>query len=121
MDSNPYGCVCVGRWEANCLPPARVTGSPTHLPPPSPAVFTSSAAAVMPSPFAVGYGTTKAALTEFATSLAVEGRAKGIDVCVFHPSPVNSRFLQVWGAWGGGLPETLVGSNPPPHHPFPYC
>eukprot|EP00667_Euglena_gracilis_P017205 EG_transcript_18103 len=60
-------------------------------------VFTSSAAAVMPSPFAVGYGTTKAALTEFATSLAVEGRAKGIDVCVFHPSPVNSRFLQ-----GGG-------------------
>eukprot|EP00669_Euglena_mutabilis_P011822 TRINITY_DN6430_c0_g1_i1.p2 TRINITY_DN6430_c0_g1~~TRINITY_DN6430_c0_g1_i1.p2 ORF type:complete len:317 (+),score=130.08 TRINITY_DN6430_c0_g1_i1:23-952(+) len=60
-------------------------------------VFTSSAAAVMPSPFAVGYGLTKAALTEMATSLAVEARAKGVDVCVFHPSPVNSRFLQ-----GGG-------------------
>mmetsp|Transcript_10396 Transcript_10396/g.20409 ORF Transcript_10396/g.20409 Transcript_10396/m.20409 type:complete len:311 (-) Transcript_10396:184-1116(-) len=54
--------------------------------------FTSSPAGCIPNPFAVMYGSTKAFLTEFAVSLAPELRSKGIDVCVVHPSPVNSLF-----------------------------
>jgi len=55
-------------------------------------VFTSSVVAYMPSPFSVTYGATKAYLSSFASSLAIENRAKGIDVCCIHPSPVASRF-----------------------------
>jgi short-subunit dehydrogenase len=54
--------------------------------------FTSSPAGFMPSPFSCLYGATKAMLTHFATSLAGEVRADGIDVCVLHPSPVNTAF-----------------------------
>ncbi len=54
--------------------------------------FTSSPAGFMPSPFSVLYGSTKAMLTHFATSLAGEVRVDGIDVCVIHPSPVNTAF-----------------------------
>ena len=60
-------------------------------------VFTSSSASYIPNPFAVMYGTTKAAVSAFAASLAVEGRARGIHVHAIHPSPVNSRFSS-----GGG-------------------
>uniref|UniRef100_A0A7S3BKG4 Uncharacterized protein n=1 Tax=Haptolina ericina TaxID=156174 RepID=A0A7S3BKG4_9EUKA len=60
-------------------------------------VFTSSSASYIPNPFAVLYGTTKAAVSAFAASLAVEGRARGIHVHAIHPSPVNSRFSS-----GGG-------------------
>jgi len=60
-------------------------------------VFTSSAAAFMPNPFAAMYGCTKAGVSEFAASLAVEGKDRGIDVHAVHPSPVNSRFTA-----GGG-------------------
>lgn len=55
-------------------------------------VFTSSAAAVIPSPFSVMYAATKAFLSAFGASLAPEVRAAGIDVLVVHPSPVASRF-----------------------------
>lgn len=60
-------------------------------------VFTSSSAGFIPNPFAVMYGCTKAGVSELAASLAVEGKARGIDVHSVHPSPVNSRFTS-----GGG-------------------
>mmetsp|Transcript_7108 Transcript_7108/g.11201 ORF Transcript_7108/g.11201 Transcript_7108/m.11201 type:complete len:134 (+) Transcript_7108:588-989(+) len=53
--------------------------------------FTSSPAGLIPNPFAVLYGSTKAFLTEFAVSLAPEVRYAGVDVCVVHPSPVGHR------------------------------
>lgn len=56
-------------------------------------VFTSSASAFIPNPFAICYGATKAFMSQFAASIAVELQAgKGIDVCVVHPSPVASNF-----------------------------
>lgn len=55
-------------------------------------VYTSSAAALMPSPFSVLYAATKSFLSSFGASLAAEVKSKGIDVCVVHPSPVASRF-----------------------------
>merc|ERR1712039_291629 len=60
-------------------------------------VFTSSSAGFIPNPFAIMYGCTKAGVSELAASLAVEGKARGIDVHAVHPSPVNSRFTA-----GGG-------------------
>ena len=56
-------------------------------------VFTSSVSGYIPNPFAVMYGATKAFVTEFAASLAVEVRNHGIDVVAVHPSPVNSGFF----------------------------
>ncbi|KAH8093022.1 3-oxo-behenoyl-CoA reductase [Aureococcus anophagefferens] len=55
-------------------------------------VFTSSASAYIPNPFAIIYGATKAFMSQFAASIAVELQCKGIDVCVIHPSPVASNF-----------------------------
>lgn len=55
-------------------------------------VFTSSAAACQPCPFSSLYGATKAFISSFGASIAVELRCRGIDVCVVHPSPVASRF-----------------------------
>jgi short-subunit dehydrogenase len=55
-------------------------------------VFTSSVAGYIPSPFTVMYGATKAFVSQFAASLAVEVRSLGIDVTAVHPSPVNSNF-----------------------------
>lgn len=55
-------------------------------------VFTSSASAFIPNPFAIIYGATKAFMSQFAASIAVELQCKGIDVCVVHPSPVASHF-----------------------------
>ena len=55
-------------------------------------VFTGSPASFLPSPFSVMYGSTKAFVTEFASSLSCEVRADGIDVSVVHPSPVGTRF-----------------------------
>uniref|UniRef100_A0A7S0YGV5 Uncharacterized protein n=1 Tax=Polytomella parva TaxID=51329 RepID=A0A7S0YGV5_9CHLO len=57
-------------------------------------VYTSSAAAAMPSPFSVQYAATKSFLSVFGASLAPEVKPFGIDILVFHPSPVggNSRF-----------------------------
>ena len=54
--------------------------------------FTSSPASCLPSPFSCLYGSTKAFLTHFATSLAGEVRQDGIDICVLHPSPVATSF-----------------------------
>ena len=55
-------------------------------------VYTASAAGYIPNPFAVMYGATKAFLMQFAASLAVEVKGKGIDVLSVQPSPVASRF-----------------------------
>lgn len=55
-------------------------------------VYTSSVSGYIPNPFAVMYGTTKSGLSQFASSLAVEVMTKGIDVLVWHPSPVASNF-----------------------------
>jgi hypothetical protein len=55
-------------------------------------VFTSSAAACQPCPFSCMYGATKAFVSSFGASLAVEVKTRGIDVTVVHPSPVASRF-----------------------------
>jgi NAD(P)-dependent dehydrogenase (short-subunit alcohol dehydrogenase family) len=54
-------------------------------------VFTSSAAAAIASPFTALYAATKSFLSTFGASLAVEVRHRGIDVLVFHPSPVATR------------------------------
>ena len=55
-------------------------------------VFTSSASAYIPNPFAVIYGASKAFLSQFAASIAVELKPVNIDVLVVHPSPVASNF-----------------------------
>jgi len=54
--------------------------------------FTSSAAALMPSPLSIQYAATKCFLSSFASSLATEVTSKGIDVLAVHPSPVASNF-----------------------------
>ncbi|MEW5298338.1 MAG: hypothetical protein WDW38_000928 [Sanguina aurantia] len=55
-------------------------------------VFTSSAAACMPCPFSAQYGATKSFISVFGASLAPEVKPMGIDVLVFHPSPVATKF-----------------------------
>ncbi|QDZ22034.1 short chain dehydrogenase [Chloropicon primus] len=55
-------------------------------------VYTSSAAACMPSPFTALYSATKSFISAFAAGLAAEVKSKGVDVCVVHPSPVATRF-----------------------------
>lgn len=65
-------------------------------------VFTSSASAVLPSPFAVTYASTKAFVSMFAASLGPEVRSRGIDVLAVHPSPVASRFYDA--ASGAAIP-----------------
>lgn len=54
--------------------------------------FTSSPAWMLPSPTAAMYAGTKAFVSHFAGSLACELKSEGIDVCVVHPSPVQTRF-----------------------------
>jgi NAD(P)-dependent dehydrogenase (short-subunit alcohol dehydrogenase family) len=56
-------------------------------------IFTSSVSGYIPNPFAVMYGATKAFVTQFAASLAIEVRNSGIDVLAVHPSPVSSNFF----------------------------
>lgn len=68
-------------------------------------VYTSSASAVLPSPFAVTYASTKAFLSMFAISLAPEVKWMGIDVCAVHPSPVASNFYD--GAAKIGMMEAF--------------
>eukprot|EP00955_Chlamydomonas_euryale_P036429 350435-Chlamydomonas_euryale.AAC.9 len=65
-------------------------------------VFTSSAAAAMPSPFSVQYAATKSFVSAFGASLAPEVRPSGIDVLVFHPSPVASRYGAMPAQFGAG-------------------
>jgi short-subunit dehydrogenase len=57
-------------------------------------VFTSSPSGYIPNPFAVMYGATKAFVSQFAASLAIEVRNNGIDVLAVHPSPVSSHFFE---------------------------
>jgi len=80
--------------------------------------FTSSPAWMLPSPTAAMYAGTKAFVTHFGVSLACELKSDGIDVCIAHPSPVQSRF---YDNAGSGVevnffkstakgPEVLVGT-----------
>ena len=62
-------------------------------------VFTSSAAACIVSPFTSMYAATKSFISSFGAALAVEVRHHGIDVLVFHPSPVNSRWVPPSCVW----------------------
>ncbi|CAD7701950.1 unnamed protein product, partial [Ostreobium quekettii] len=55
-------------------------------------VLTSSPAAVLPGPFSVLYASTKAFVSSFGASLAGEVKSRGIDLLVFHPSPVATNF-----------------------------
>jgi short-subunit dehydrogenase len=57
-------------------------------------IFTSSVSGYIPNPFAVMYGATKAFVSQFAASLAIEVRNNGIDVLAVHPSPVASNFFE---------------------------
>lgn len=52
----------------------------------------SSAAHFMPAPFASMYAATKAFMSHFATSLAIEAEAYGIDICVIHPSYTHTNL-----------------------------
>lgn len=56
--------------------------------------FTSSPAGFMACPFSSMYGSTKAFITEFCISLAPEVKGDGIEVCVVHPSPIDSNFYE---------------------------
>lgn len=56
--------------------------------------FTSSSGGYLPSPFTTCYSATKAFVSRFATSLAVEAGPQGVDVVAVHPSPVRSSFLE---------------------------
>jgi len=56
--------------------------------------FTSSPAGLNASPTVCMYGSTKAWMTSFASSLASEVRSQGVDVLVVHPSPVDTAFYR---------------------------
>jgi short-subunit dehydrogenase len=80
--------------------------------------FTSSPAWMLPSPTAAMYAGTKAFVTHFGVSLAAELKSDGIDVCIAHPSPVQSNFYDNAGD-GAEVnffkstakgPEVLVGT-----------
>ena len=48
-------------------------------------IFTSSSSWFLPAPFACLYGATKAFVSSFAISLAIEAEEHKIDVCLVHP------------------------------------
>jgi len=80
--------------------------------------YTSSPAWMIPSPTAAMYVGTKSFVTHFAVSLAAELKSDGIDVCVAHPSPVQSRFYDNAGDGAevnffkntAKTPDVLVGT-----------
>ena len=55
-------------------------------------LYTSSMVGFMPDPIYVMYGATKAFITQFAASLAIEVRNNGIDVVSVQMSPVRTKF-----------------------------
>lgn len=83
LECNATSAVAISHTLADRMLDANVRGC---------LVFTSSAAANMPSPFSVLYAATKSFLSSFGASLAAELRPQGIDVLVIHPSPVASSF-----------------------------
>jgi short-subunit dehydrogenase len=56
--------------------------------------FTSSAAWFIPAPYAVMYAASKALLSNFATSLAIEARNHNVDVTVVHPSYTHTGLYE---------------------------
>jgi len=77
-------------------------------------VFTSSAAAAIASPFTALYAATKSFLSTFGASLAVEVRHRGIDVLVFHPSPVATRCAARRPPPAGTAAPAVRGVRRPP-------
>jgi len=55
-------------------------------------VFTSSLVSYFPSPANAIYGASKAALTQLASCLAIEGASYGIDVMSIQAGPLHTRF-----------------------------
>lgn len=47
-----------------------------------------------PAPFASSYGASKALLSHFGNSLAIEAQQYGIDVTIFHPSYTHSNLYR---------------------------
>lgn len=84
MECNSTACVKISHHFVQQLLQKKLRGC---------IVFTSSVSGYIPNPFAVMYGATKAFVSAFAASLAVEVRASGIDVLSVHPSPVASNFF----------------------------
>ena len=80
---NATAAVIITHHFVSLLTPKKLRGCVT---------FTSSPASLMPCPFSIIYGSSKAFLTEFATSLAAEIKHDGIDVLVLNPSPVATNF-----------------------------
>ncbi|GJQ13585.1 hypothetical protein GpartN1_g5376.t1 [Galdieria partita] len=80
----------IGNLECNALSAIRIThhfmkrmienGCPGCI------CFTASAVSFLPSPFASMYGASKALISHFVSSLAVEARDNHIDVLAVHPS-----------------------------------
>jgi short-subunit dehydrogenase len=57
-------------------------------------VFTSSAAWFIPAPFALIYGASKAMLSNFAASLAIEAKNHGVDILTIHPSYTHTNLYE---------------------------
>lgn len=54
----------------------------------------TNAAVPQPAPFASSYGASKALLSHFGNSLAIEAQQHGIDVTIFHPSYTHSNLYR---------------------------
>ncbi len=85
LECNSTACVKVTHHFLKCMMDKGLKGC---------IVFTSSVSGYIPNPFAVMYGATKAFVSQFAASLAIEVRNSGIDVLAVHPSPVASNFFE---------------------------
>lgn len=69
-------------------------------------LFTSSVAALMPSPFEAVYGATKAFVQAFAMSLRNELKDTGVTVTALLPGPTETNFFH-----RAGMDDTKVGAD----------
>jgi short-subunit dehydrogenase len=74
--------------------------------------FTSSSAGYMFSPYSAMYGASKAFLTSFAWSLAIEGLHNNIHVCCFHPQYTRTNLYDKTTKLGILDMLSLLGSEP---------
>ncbi len=69
-------------------------------------LFTSSIAALMPSPFEAVYGATKSFLYSFAEALRNELKDTGVTVTALLPGPTDTNFFE-----RAGMQDTKAGSS----------
>ena len=69
-------------------------------------LFTSSIAALMPSPFEAVYGATKSFLYSFAESLRNELKDSGVSVTALLPGPTETNFFE-----RAGMQDTKAGTD----------